>query len=369
MKKFFLIIEDDFELMGNGLGNVASHQYLPSLFLIKVAEKLKLKLTFMVDVAQQLVFDKYQHIDSNLRTQKELWDETIRNIKLNGHDIQLHLHAQWLNCKYENGYFFLDKNWSIARVKQKTRRNLIKESIEYLNKLLKPIDSNYKVNSFKAGSWALQPSEELFSDFSEAGIKIVMGVRKDMNVKGLGVNYENLEEDTLPYYPNYLDIRKIGKKGDVIILPLTYVYPGWIDLIDLGRTMYNDKKINKRMLSSFIEKNIPEKIRKNSPTAEKVRFRMKKNPYLTHLKIGGPRSYSYYKNTFDKTVKRLRKIEGKGIPIVIESHTKNFLNNYNDIEKFLSYMVKKYNHEIDFVTMSEYITHIKNSNLLIKEIR
>ena len=45
MKKFFLIIEDDFELMGNGLGNVASHQYLPTLFLLKVANNLGLKLT------------------------------------------------------------------------------------------------------------------------------------------------------------------------------------------------------------------------------------------------------------------------------------------------------------------------------------
>mgnify|MGYP006083878305 CR=1 FL=1 len=368
MKKFFLIIEDDFELMGNGLGNVASHQYLPTLFLIKLANNLGLKLTFMVDVAQQLVFHNHQHLDANLKTQKDLWDQTVRQIKLNGHDVQLHLHAQWLNCKYKDGYFFLDKNWSIAKVKQQKRRKLIKDSINYLTNLLKPIDSNYKVNSFKAGSWALQPSEALFSDFSEVGIEMIMGVRKDMNVSGLGVNYENLEEETLPYYPNHSDIRKIGKKGNIIILPLSYVYPGWKDMFDLGRTLFIDKKINKRMLSSFNEKDVPESIRKNSPTGEKVRFKLKKNPYLTHLKIGGARSSSYYKNTFDKTIKRLRKKEGNGIPIVIESHTKNFLNNYNDIEIFLDYMVKKYSHEIEFVTMSEYINKLKISNLTIKSL-
>jgi hypothetical protein len=368
MKKFFLIIEDDFELMGNGLGNVASHQYLPTLFLIKVANNLGLKLTFMVDVAQQLVFDEYQHLDANLKTQKDLWDETVRQIKLNGHDVQLHLHAQWLNCEYKNGYFFLDKNWSIARVEQQTRKILIKDSIDYLTNLLKPIDPDYKVNSFKAGSWALQPSEELFADFSEAGIKVVMGVRKDMNVSGLGVNYENLDEDTLPYFPDHSDIRKIGKKGDLMILPLSYVYPGWKDMFDLGRTLYNDKKVNKRMLSPLLENSVPKDIRKNSPTGEKVRFRIKRNPYLTHLKIGGARSTSYYKNTFDKTINRLRKKEGNGIPVVIESHTKNFLNNYKDIDQFLDYMVKKYSHEIEFVTMSEYIKKVSELNLPVKEL-
>jgi len=368
MKKFFLIIEDDFELMGNGLGNVASHQYLPTLFLLKVANNLGLKLTFMVDVAQQLVFEEHQHLDVNLKTQKDLWDETVRQIKLNGHDVQLHLHAQWLNCEYKNSYFFLDKNWSIARVEKNTRKKLIKDSINYLTNLLKPIDPDYKVNSFKAGSWALQPSEELFEDFAEAGIEMVMGVRKDINVRGLGVNYENLDEDTMPYYPNHSDICKIGEKGDIMILPLSYVYPGWKDMLDLGRTLYNDKKINKRVLSPFMESSVPKEIRENSPTGEKVRFRIKRNPYLTHLKIGGARSSSYYKNTFDKTIKRLRKIDGNGIPIVIESHTKNFLNNYNDIEEFLDFMVKKYSHEIEFITMSEYINKLKVSNLTVKSL-
>ena len=368
MKKFYLIIEDDFELMGNGLGNVASHQYLPTSFLIKIANSLGLKLTFMVDVAQQLVFEKYQHLDADLKTQKDLWDETVKQIILNGHDVQLHLRAQWLNCEYKGDYFYLDANWSIARVERNVRKKLIRDSIEYLTSLLKPIAPDYSVSSFKAGSWALQPSEELFEDFSEAGIELVMGVRKDMNVKGLGVNYENLEEDTKPYYPNYTDIRKLGTRRDIIIIPLSYVYPGWRDMFDLGRTLYKDRKLDKKLASDFLKNSVPKEILGNSPTGEKVRFRIKKNPYLTHLKIGGARSAEYYKNTFDKTIKRLRKEEGFGIPIVIESHTKNFLNNYRDIEEFLDYMVKNYDHEIEFVTMSEYIKRVKDLNLEVKSL-
>ena len=38
-KKFLILIEDDFEIMGNGLGNVAELQYLPALTLMNIAKK------------------------------------------------------------------------------------------------------------------------------------------------------------------------------------------------------------------------------------------------------------------------------------------------------------------------------------------
>ena len=37
-KRFNILIEDDWEVMGNGLGNVAQLQYLPSLFFMKLAK-------------------------------------------------------------------------------------------------------------------------------------------------------------------------------------------------------------------------------------------------------------------------------------------------------------------------------------------
>lgn len=367
MKKFQLIIEDDFELMGNGLGNVASHQYLPTLFLMKLAKSLGLQLSFMVDVAQQLVFDEMADSNRKLKTQKLLWDDTVCQIKEEGFDVQLHLHAQWLGYEYKDGFFHLDKNWSIARVKDPDRKSLIKDSIDYLNTLLKPLDADYRVKVFKAGSWALQPSKGLFSDFEDLGINLVLGARKDMNVKGLGVNYENMEEETLPYYPDHNDLTQISKKGNITMLPLTYVYPSWKDFLGLGRTAFLESRIKRKIESPYLKGLVPEEIKKNSPTGEKIRFRVKASPYLTHLKIGGPRSFSYLKNTFDKSVKRLRKIEGNGIPIVIESHTKNFINNYKPIEQFLTYVVEKYGHEMDFISLSEYSRQIEKGEVLIKE--
>jgi len=39
MKKFVILVEDDFEIMGNGQGNVADLQYLPAISLMNIANK------------------------------------------------------------------------------------------------------------------------------------------------------------------------------------------------------------------------------------------------------------------------------------------------------------------------------------------
>lgn len=104
-KRFIVLIEDDFEVKGNGLGDVADLQYLPGLALMNIAKKHDVKLTFMVEVAQQLTMTKYKH-QRGVKIQKELWDQTVKLMKEHGFDVQLHLHPQWLNAEYKDGFFF-----------------------------------------------------------------------------------------------------------------------------------------------------------------------------------------------------------------------------------------------------------------------
>lgn len=91
-KKFVILIEDDFEIMGNGIGNVAELQYLPALALMNIAEKYNAKITFMVDVAHQLALKRNGAVP-DIRIQTRLWDETVLLMKERGFDVQLHLHS------------------------------------------------------------------------------------------------------------------------------------------------------------------------------------------------------------------------------------------------------------------------------------
>jgi len=210
MKKFLILIEDDFEVMGNGLGNVADLQYLPALSLMNIAEKYNVRITFMVDVAHQLALKAHSEIPE-IRLQSTLWDETLILMKERGHDVQLHLHPQWINATFKHGYFYLDNNWNIGRYAPKIQQKLIVDSVKYLNSLLCKKFPKYKVCAFKAGSWGLQPSINLQVEFEKNGIHIIMGPRDGLKVLSQGIDYTAMEEKHLPYYPDAENITKISK--------------------------------------------------------------------------------------------------------------------------------------------------------------
>jgi len=364
-KKFSVIIEDDWELLGNGLGNVASHQYLPSLVFMKMAKKLDIKLTFMVDAAQQLEFNKYQDRDANFRLQKNLWDNSISLMREYGFDVQLHLHPQWLNASLNGDLYYLNNNWNIGKYDSLSQQNLIKNAINYLHALIRKYEPDYEVIAYKGGSWGLQPSENLFRSLEEEGIKIVMGVRKGMYIPENGVDYKNLEEEFLPYYPLYKDIQQVSNKTEkIFIIPLQSYQPGLGSLASLYLDMVQKKITKKSVLKYYYQSEIDNKILNLSPLNSNKKLQFGLHPYRTHLKIGN-QPFGYLKNSFDATIERLKHINKTNIPIVIETHTKQFHDHYADIEKFLIYIKNKYDDSIEFKDITTYYKELKDSSEIV----
>lgn len=354
-KRFTILIEDDWEVMGNGLGNVAQLQYLPSMFFMKLARRLGIKLTFMVDVVQQLEFKKYIHTDYNLKLQKNLWDDSVLLMKSYGFDVQLHLHPQWLNATLKDDFFFLNSNWNFGRYSDADQDQLIGESVNYLHELIRPIDPEYKVVAYKGGSWGLQPSGTLLKNMEKHGIRLVTGVRRGMYLPGNGVDYRTLEEPTMPYYPVYDDLCKVSseKKG-IFIIPLQTVTPGVKGLGYLAVDLVKRKVSKSDSMRHYYNGNVPEKIYELSPIAEESKPKFPYVSYKTHLKIGN-QPFSYLKTSFDQVIKQLANTEHKRIPILIECHTKQYNNYYGDIERFLAYVQEKYGDVADFGTLSGFL--------------
>lgn len=362
VKKFTILIEDDWELLGNGLGNVASHQYLPSLMLMKLAKKLDIKFTFMVEVAQQLEFVKHQQSDANIRLQKNLWDNSVLLMKDYGFDVQLHLHPQWTNGRLDGDIFQLNNNWNIGRYDAVTQNRLIHDSVHYLHNLIKPYHPTYQVIAFKGGSWGLQPSETLFHSLENEGIKIVMGVRKGMNLPWNGVNYNLLEEEFLPYYPAYNNIQQISSnKERIFIIPLQTYKPGFQSLFSLGVNMVRQKLATKSQVRFYYQTNTSRQKHQPSPVNGFKKLRLSLSPYHTHLKIGN-QPFGYLKNSFNKTIARLQQIDEENIPILIESHTKQFPNHYGEVEKFLGYIKDRYSDLVQFEDLTGFYENISSQN-------
>ncbi|HMU09192.1 MAG TPA: hypothetical protein PKC54_04255 [Ferruginibacter sp.] len=365
-KRFTILIEDDWEVMGNGLGNVAQLQYLPSMFFMKLARRLGIKLTFMVDVVQQLEYSKHTKSDYNLQLQKNLWDDSVRLMKSYGFDVQLHLHPQWMNATRKDDFFFLNDNWNFGRYSDTEQDRLIGESVNYLHNLLRPIDPEYKVVAYKGGSWGLQPSGTLLKNMEKHGIKIVTGVRKGMYLPGNGVDYRTLEETTMPYYPVYDDLCRVSaEKKEIFIIPLQTVTPGVMGLGYLAVDLVKRKISKSDSMRHYYDSNVPEKIYELSPIAEESKPKFPYVSYKTHLKIGN-QPFSYLKASFDQVIKQLADTPNKNIPILIECHTKQYNNYYRDIERFLAYVQEKYAGVAGFNTLSGFLKEAEADAGMVK---
>ena len=364
-KKFLILIEDDWEVMGNGSGNVADLQYLSALAMMNILDKYKATMTFMVEVAHQLELRANAHIPE-VRVQSRLWDETVLLMKERGFDVQLHLHPQWLNARYQNGHFLLSDNWNIGRCDPADQHRLISESVQYLESLLKGKFPDYRVCAFKAGSWGLQPAANLMKEFQQAGVNIIMGVREGLKVAGQGTDYSNLEEKHLPYYPNPEDITQVaGAPRDLVVIPLQAYSP---DLLTFGRYVLNQVKtkyLYKNNMPYYHSGGIPREVRELQPLKDKETLNLALRPYTTHLKIGN-QPFSYLKASFDAVINRLDRYDVERIPVVIESHTKQYQHHYGDIERFIAYIAEKYEDKAEFGDLTGFSNELQENPQLVR---
>ena len=94
-----------------------------------------------------------------------------------GHDIQLHLHPQWLFAKYENNRWIMNNNkWRLAKIpltKTKTSdmnlKNLILKGKNTIENILRQVDGSYTCNVLRAGGFNIYPSQNILEVIKKLG--------------------------------------------------------------------------------------------------------------------------------------------------------------------------------------------------------
>jgi hypothetical protein len=348
LAKIAVIIEDDWELRGNGSGSVTELQYLPALFLMDCAERLGIKLTFMVEVLQQLKFLDFAKTSRYYSLQSQLWQDTVLEMSNRGFDVQLHLHPQWHSAYLDNGIPIVAQEWNLGRYKAQEQATMIETSLSYLNNLLKSSKNPNNILAFKAGNWGLQPSKTLLENIENNGIYWVLGVCRDIWIPQQGTDYREIDEDTLPYIPDFEDIRRVSDKNIKLrVIPMTYAYLSihQAALVALSRII---RQITQRHIGYSLAKAGNEKYK--GGTQRRI---IRGLSLANHVQLGNL-SYSAMKSMFDSAYKRLSSVDNNMAPIVIESHSKLFSGNYRNISKFLEYIVSRYESKIDFHDMTSF---------------
>lgn len=357
--KIKILLEDDNEILGNGQGHPCYRQYLPTKRYVEILNKFSIKGTFYVDMAHYLFLQDHKDYKDFL-FQVQTIKETIKLLVKNKMDVQIHLHSQWVGAKIKEDHIFVTDKWNIGMLDSNDQDLLFNKAYDALSEILNDLNIKPNLNSYKAGSWGLQPFNTLYEVFVNKGIKLVMGPIKGLKVENLDLDYTNLHSDSRPYYASKDDINRLDDKKNIVVLPMTPTYLNWPDFL---RYIFEIKFLSFFKNDNDLDKHdLPKSINQMKPLYGKDKLNFGLKPFKTHLKINAQKFW-YLKNTFKRAYKNIKASDYEYKLIVIETHTKDFIDTFSDIEKFFSYVKNNFS-DVEFVTSSQIVEDLSSNKFV-----
>ena len=229
--KLGLILTNDWELYGDGSGDYFELQHKPLQELLKTVEGHGAKLTIMAEVGQQWAHQRISEQEAWAREIADCWESILKETIQRKHDVQLHLHPQWLNAKYENNKWNVDlSQWAIPSLPDSTIEKVLKDGKQYLDSLLQPVAPNYECIAFRAGDYCLQPSRAVIHGLLQAGILCDSSVTKGMYDPQF-YDYRGAYSNFLPWFASTGDIKyNSGEREGLLEIPI-YSYETLVSLV------------------------------------------------------------------------------------------------------------------------------------------
>jgi len=362
----YLALTHDWELRGDGSGDIEQIQFAPMRRLLAIYKKFGARTTFMPDVMQQVTFRSFAIDDPVLRKQAEAWEEHVREAYVQGHDIQLHLHSQWSDAQHENGRWQLKGSWSLLDYTANEAEKLIAEAKAYLEQLIRTFDPNYRCVAFRASALALAPSTHLLSSLAALGIEIDVSVAAGFHLDNetLQLDYRKCEETFLPYYPRMNDARSVSDKREPIIcVPLNHFYGSRREVTKQNLALATEL-LNRGAQPSNASGHRPQLDTQTSGVArvyEKLIAPVLKRKYfvsdLSRL------NYPLMREMLASIRQRTQTSGWERVAVVLTNHPKD-IRDWDGLEKFVSELSKA--KDVEFITLSEVAEKISSGEFQVK---
>lgn len=379
--KIALVFTNDWELFGDGSGDFYEIQYKPLEYLLKCFENYEAKITIMAEVEQQL---KHLELADTYIWAKEIsnsWEEILKQVILKNNDVQLHIHPQWSNAKYDYNQWKLDEQWSIAQYPQQVISSLLMNGKNYLEQLLKIVNSGYQCIAFRAGAYYIEPSEFIINELLKLGFKCDTSVTKGLVSPGY-YDYNDAYSNMYPWFVSSKSVKyKNNEQSGLLELPICSdilidstifrkYFPDIYYKIRYGTKLQTEEKEWSQKRDQIKEIRYP-KNRRLYKLNEKRNLKWYLKKIITKNSI--QLDYDYMPSSiFLKTIEKIkinfeRDITNKDLilPIVASGHVKDMHNIYN-INRILDSLINIYRSDIEFWTLSEAINYLlKTRNFLI----
>jgi len=224
--KLGLILSNDWELQGDGSGNYYEIQHKPLQELLTTVENHGAKLTVMAEVGQQWAHQSISKKEQWAQEVVESWESLLKNTIRRKGDVQLHLHPQWLNAKYEKNGWNLDLSQiALSSLPPFMIEGVLERGKGYLDSLLRSIDPNYECLAFRGGAYCIQPSRVVIDKLLKVGIVCDTSVTKGMFHPPF-FDYSDAYSNCVPWFVRSDDIRYGNDKENGLLEIPICSHPG-----------------------------------------------------------------------------------------------------------------------------------------------
>ena len=363
---------DDWEVRGNGSGDPRVLQFEPMRELVRIFNNHGIRGSFNTEVMQQFAYRNQQERFPELKVIADEWEQVVMESFRQGHDIQLHLHPQWLGATYQgHGDWTLGGDWSILNYQPQQVRAMLVSGKQYLENLLRQIDPAYACVSFRAGSWCAAPSDSLMPILSELGfvfdMSIVAGVRYE--TPQVKLDYTPCQEPFLPYYPDMKDARRVSRSVEPIVCIPTNTFPG--PRIALVRAAMRKivRKISTRkngtMPVASRGRSGDEWTNKGESGAVGTARKLLKRYLLGQTEIAdlAQMNYPMMRQMMSQIRRRAATSGLARVPVILENHTKD-IRDFSDIERFVADVARSPN--VKTVTLTEVAYGLRNGTFKVR---
>lgn len=172
-----LIFTLDYELYGNGSGDVFKHIIEPTEKILRIFDRYNAKITIFFEVIEYWKLKEEWDNGNKMGYDRNpilAIENQLFSAYKKGHDIQLHLHPQWVNAKWTKDGWNVDlSQWRLGDYVGNDDYSLIsllqkgKETLETIIN-----DQKYQCNALRAGGYNVQPSHDLSVAMKTVGLKI-----------------------------------------------------------------------------------------------------------------------------------------------------------------------------------------------------
>lgn len=335
-----LLLSVDYELFGNGTGDVRRHVTDPTDRMARLCEAHGVPLVICFEVEEYLAFERYRsELTSRLDYDPAAFiRDQIIDLVRRGHDIQLHLHPEWVGAEYMDGHWNLRENQRTidslfngssrrqqALDPQASANGYIAERKAVIDEMLAEAGVSQRVSVYRAGAFSAQPGELLLAALEANGITIDSSVVKGLtrNGKHVSIDYRNAPDWKEPWRVSN-DVARSDDAGKIWEFPI-YAEPGrrWQQLT-FGR------------LKAKFSKNVPR--RKRRDMVEQLGIKRTPAGLLRFLFQPVPIKLDYHNVTPTGLLRMIRRAPKpkNGLPDVLVTigHTKEHIDD-RPLDEFL----------------------------------